>query len=176
MIPIPTDAELILETERLLLSAVCAADAASLFDLLKEPSLYSFTGGTPPSGLDGLTKRIRAWEKKQSPAGEELWLNWTLRLRSDGRVVGYVQASVSRDDAQLAWVIGLSFQGHGYATEASLKIARWLRDRLGINELRANIHPKHVASQEVAKRVGLQPTTELTQEGEEVWTSSSIAD
>ena len=169
MIEIPRDKDWELETDWLLLLPMFPSDAEALFELLKEPALYSFTGGAPPSSVHGLKERLHSWERRRSPDGEEVWLNWTLRLKGTETVVGYVQASIKERSADLAWVVGLPFQGRGYATEASRKVAGWLTERLKINRLTANIHPKHAASQRVAKHVGLHPGSEVTTEGEEIW-------
>ena len=55
---------------------------------------------------------------KQPPPGER-WLNWVVCRRSDGEVVGTVQATVVGDEASIAWVVGTLFQGSGYAKEAA---------------------------------------------------------
>ena len=169
---IPRDEEWTLETDQLLLSPISARDAEPLFELLKEPALHSFTGGAPPSALQVLERRISLWEHRQSPEGDEVWLNWTLRRKADRVVVGYLQVTIRASQAELAWVIGIPFQGRGYAKEASRRVVGWLRERLEIGELRANIHPKHAASQAVAKHIGLHPSPEITAEGEVVWVSS----
>ena len=170
MIPnIPHDEEWTLETERLLLSPMFVSDAEPLFELLKDPALYSFTGGVPPSNVGALEQRIRVWEHRRSPEGYELWFNWTLRLRANRAVVGYVQATVKTSHADMAWVIGVHFQRKGYACEASRTVAEWLKGTLRMDELRANIHPKHLASQQVAKKLGLHASSEVNAEGEEVW-------
>ena len=93
-------------------------DAGDLFGLLRDPALRRFTGGAPPTSVDDLRERIRVQEGRRSPDGDELWLNWTLRLRSSGQAVGYVQAGVREGRADLAWVVGTPFQNRGYATEA----------------------------------------------------------
>ena len=166
----PSDKDCRLETGRLLLSPMVATDADLLFELLRNPALYAFTGGSPLSSVEELRERIHRWEPRRSPTGDEVWLNWTVRLKSGGTALGYLQSTIRADRAELAWVIGLPFQRRGYATEAALKIADWLKDRFEISEFRANIHAQHVASREVAKRVGLSPSSETTGEGEEVWT------
>jgi len=168
------DEEWELETGRLLLSPMYATDAERLYEWLQEPALHSFIGREPPESAHQLKTRIRLWEHRQSAAGDEVWLNWTLRVADrampdNGAVVGYVQATIKANQTNLAWVIGLPFQGRGYATEAARRVAGWLTKRPGISELRANIHPAHAASQAVARRVGLHRSAEVTEAGEEVW-------
>ena len=166
---LPGDSDLTLDTDRLELTPMVEGDSDALFALLKDPEIHVFTGGHPPEAADNLRAKIRRRESRRSPEGDELWLNWTLRLKSDQSVVGYAQAGVKEGQADLAWVIGIPFQGLGYASEASRHVSKWLRSRLHVREFRANIHPDHVASHKVARSVGLRPSREHTDEGEQVW-------
>jgi RimJ/RimL family protein N-acetyltransferase len=96
-----------------------------------------------------------------SPDGREAWLNWVLRLRSSGSLVGTVQATVTgaadSRRAELAWVISPRFQGAGHATEAARAVIAWLQAR-GVESFDAHVHPAHKASAAVAERLGLTPT------------------
>lgn len=166
------DADWTLETDSLRLTPMVECDTDALFRLLKDPEIHVFTGGHPPASADYVTARIRRRESRRSPAGDELWLNWTLRLIADQSVVGYVQAGVTEGKADMAWVVGVPYQRRGYASEASQRVLQWLRDHLGVHEVRANIHPDHVASHRVARNIGLLKSGERTDEGEEVWRAS----
>ncbi|MSQ24528.1 MAG: N-acetyltransferase [Chloroflexi bacterium] len=171
MIELPSDDLCVLNASRIVLSPMVASDADELFELLVEPSLYEFTGGAGPVSVEELREQLRKWESRHSPQGNELWLNWTLRLRGTGTLVGYVQASIRGSRAELAWVVGLPHQGKGYASEASQSISEWLRARLGVEELRANIQARHLASQAVARKLGLEKTPKMSGD-EEVWSSA----
>ena len=160
-----------LRSHRLVLSPMVRDDACDLFRLLREPELHRFTGMSPPASVEALRHKIRLREGRRSPEGDELWLNWTLRLGSSGLVIGYIQASVGEGCADLAWVIGTPFQNRGYATEASRRVAEWLHEYLKISELRAAIHPEHTASCRVAAHIGLQPSGQFSDEGEQLWTT-----
>ena len=48
-------------------------------------------------------------------------------------------------------------------------MAAWILGYYRVTELRASIHPGHIASQRVATRVGLRPSGEFTDEDEEIW-------
>ena len=69
-------------------------DSDAIFALLKDPEIHVFTGGRPPASADDVKATIGRRESRRSPEGDELWLNWTLRLKADQSVVGYVQAGV----------------------------------------------------------------------------------
>jgi RimJ/RimL family protein N-acetyltransferase len=106
-------------------------------------------------------------ESRRSPDGREVWLNWIVRRRDSREAVGYAQATVHPSHAYVAWVIGTSWQGRGYASESAGRLVRWLRS-VGVHEIRACVNPAHAASGTVALRAGLRRTA-VVQDGEEVW-------
>ena len=158
-----------LRTGRLRLDPLRAADADDLVGVLAEERLYAFTGGTPPD-LDTLRGQFTVRARQVSPDGRELWLNWTVRLRSSGEAVGYVQATVDdQRNATIAYVIGARWQKRGIATEAVENMVASLRERHGVRTVSAHIAAGHRASDGVATAVGLRLTDERTPEGERVW-------
>jgi RimJ/RimL family protein N-acetyltransferase len=157
-----------LTTERLHLAPLTPDDADDLFPVLKDPALGRYTGELPPADVEALRIAFARWGTRRSPDRAELWLNWAVRLRTDGRAIGLMQATVSDRQAAVAWTIGTAFQRQGLATEAGRAIRSWLRDTLGVPSVVAWIHPEHIGSQAVASRIGLRPTDRL-QEGEIVW-------
>jgi RimJ/RimL family protein N-acetyltransferase len=103
----PRDADE-LPTERLALARLRVSDAREMQAVLAEPALYRFTGGSPPS-LEELEQRDRA--QIAGPHAPDLsWHNWIVRLRTEGPAVGFVQATVTGDTAEVDWLIGLSWQ------------------------------------------------------------------
>jgi RimJ/RimL family protein N-acetyltransferase len=103
----------------------------------------------------------------RSPDGLEEWLNWVVRV--DDVAVGFVQATVTGGShASIAWVIGLAWQGHGFATFAARAMLAELRRR-GVTDVRASIAPGHEPSEHVASGVGLVATDRTDEDGERLW-------
>jgi len=169
MLPdLPGNDQMRISTQRLELVPLTAADADDLFPVLNDPALGLFTGETPPADVEVVRAGFARWEARRSPAGDELWLNWTLRRRDDAQAVGYVQATVGDGHTAIAWTVGTTFQRQGFATEAGHALIAWLRDTLRVALMIASIHPDNVASQTAAQRIGLRPT-DRRHEGEVVW-------
>jgi RimJ/RimL family protein N-acetyltransferase len=156
-------------TARLELAPLEAGDADRMVGVLADPTLYSFTDEAPPD-LATLRERYARQVAGCSGDGSEQWLNWIARLRDTGEAVGFAQATVtvSGNHADVAWLIGLPWQGQGFASEAASAVVRWLLDA-GVQTVEAHIHPGHVASQAVARRAGLVATGIIDRDGEEVW-------
>ena len=144
-------------------------DAAELHALLWTPDVNTGTDDGSAASLQDVRARIRRWERRRSPDGSEIWLNWTLRLKDDQTVVGRMQATVTEAWADMAWVIGRRYRSQGYATEAGRCIAAWLLEFFNLGEVRATIHPNNTASQRVATNVGMRGSGERTSDGDEVW-------
>jgi RimJ/RimL family protein N-acetyltransferase len=145
-------------TDRLILTPLQLSDSEEMHLVLDHINLHTFTGGEPLS-LDELQKRFA---KLESGSGRdtETWVNLIVRLKPEKIAIGYVQATIYNEDlpcADIAWVIGISWQGKGYATEAATALVTWLQNQ-GINEIRANINPSHEASKAIARRLGMHPT------------------
>lgn len=170
-------------TSRLVLSGLRPADAAEMTAVLADERLYEFIGGAPP-GLAELRDRYLRLAAGSGRPGE-IWLNWIVRLRDTRQPVGTVQATIHAaveaavpggvalagvplaGAAWVAWVIGASWQGRGYATEAATALVNWLRGQ-GATAINAAIHRANLASAGVARRAGLVPTSAEVDD-EQVW-------
>jgi RimJ/RimL family protein N-acetyltransferase len=157
-----------IETARLRLDRMMPVDLDDLFELLDDPGLHTFIGGTPRT-REELADWLAFVAPGRSPPGEQIWCNWVIRRRDDGRPVGTAQATIIGDEASLAWVTGTEWQGQGFAKEAAAAVASWLRAE-GVARLRASIHPSHASSAAVARSLGMLPT-EDREDGEVVWRS-----
>lgn len=158
-----------LSTRRLDLEIISighAAEAAVTFD---SPALHEFTGGAPSTALE-LATRFARLERGVNDDATQLWLNWMLRERATGRLVGTVQATVEDDRSNLAWVVGVEYQRRGFAGEAARSVVDWLRAR-GVREMRAFVHPRNSASAAIAGALGLTRTTTVV-DSEHLWTDA----
>jgi RimJ/RimL family protein N-acetyltransferase len=162
-------------TERLTLAPLTVVDADEMVGVLNDERLHAFVGGHPLP-LDELRDRYRRLVAGPTEPGHE-WRNWIVRSKPDGAAVGIVQASLStlsdgRTAAEVAWVIGMAWQGQGFASEAARALVDWLRTH-GVDEVTAHIHPDHHASATVARHAGFRPTAARA-EGETVWRLASF--
>jgi RimJ/RimL family protein N-acetyltransferase len=163
-----------------------------MVDLLADRSLYSFYDDELSPSLDELRDRFSRQAVGVSPDGREVWHSWIVRERATGAAIGFVQATVGatagsslasvdtretpydgRTSAELAWVIGVPWQGRGYATEAAFAVLAGVRgpgSATGddVTLVHAHIAPGHEASETVAHRLGLHPT-DVVHDGEIRW-------
>jgi RimJ/RimL family protein N-acetyltransferase len=145
-----------------------AAEAAVVFD---DERLHHYIGGSP-AGEEELRRRYAQQVAGHSSDGRELWLNWMVRHRASGALVGTVQATVRHRPrgggvAELAWTVAARHQRRGYAREAAGAMVTWLRS-CGVDRFVAHVHPEHRASIGVARALGLVPTATVV-DGEIRW-------
>lgn len=162
-----------LETDRFILEPLTVAHADAMVAVLASPELYTFTGGEPPH-LEELRSRYTRQAAGHSPADDAGWLNWIILTKDSGQAIGYVQATVTRDEdglvADLAWLVGPKSQGKGAASESASAVVDWLAHH-GATHFRALIRPDHEASAQVAQHLGLERTATVI-DGEALWVGS----
>ena len=156
-------------TDRLTLLPLEVGYAEPMAAVLSDPALYAFTGGEPPSVavLEARYRRQLAGPGRP----DEQWLNWVIKY--DGALIGYVQATVIAGTAEIAWVIGTTWQGQGFAKEAAQGLVTWLRARR-VGRIIAHVHPDHTASAAVAAAIGLA-RTDVLEDGEYLWNTADPA-
>lgn len=143
------------------LRALTVSDADVMTHVLGSPSLYTFIGGTPPT-IEELRQRYEVQTRGSSADGSETWLNFI--VVDGGSPAGYVQATITGDTAEIAWVIGAEFQGRGLGSTGAQLLCSELAIR-GVHQILAHIHPDNAASEKIARRLGMKPT-DIWQDGE----------
>ncbi|HUQ54127.1 GNAT family N-acetyltransferase [Lentzea sp.] len=154
-----------ISTARLDLLPLRPEHAAEMAGVLADPALHAFIGGTPhtPEALRARYERLAAG----SPDPAQRWLNWVIRLRDEDCLTGTVQATITGEVAEIAWVVGTPWQGRGIASEAARGLVGWLGTQ-AVRTVLAHVHPGHHASAAVATSAGLTATGEL-HDGEVRW-------
>jgi RimJ/RimL family protein N-acetyltransferase len=107
-------------TKRLVLEPLNRQHASKLFEGLSSPKLYEHLPQSPPASISELETRYGDLERRTSPDGGSLLLNWACRLIASDIYIGLVQVTLDLDavDAALAYFIFSDYQHLGYAKEA----------------------------------------------------------
>jgi RimJ/RimL family protein N-acetyltransferase len=155
----------VIVTERLVLSRIARSDVDELVVMLSKPELYEHIGDAPGSVEEAQAKAERWLRGSADP--EVRWINHVARY--DGKLVGLAQATVrAGGSCEIAYLVDPSAQRQGFGTEMMRAFCAELRATMDSVELVAHVLPGHVASESVARAVGLTPTEERV-DGERVW-------
>ena len=152
--PPTLDTETILETDRLLLEPLREMHAALLFPLVSDAAMYRFIPQQPPSELAALAARYRHLERRSPPEGDEVWLNWALRLKINGTYVGLLQTTLRprKARAYIAYEVGVRHQHKGYATEACRRLLALLFEHQ-VDRVIAEVDSRNAASLALLRRL-----------------------
>jgi len=164
-----------LETERLLLRAPVADDAAEMLDLFGNAEVMRPVG-SEAGGIELATDHVTRWLARWSANDMGPFV---LVRKTDGRRLGRVGPLVwdtrSWEPANLAdaggfaqvelgWVLAQEHWGQGYATEAARTVREWLYAERNVERLISLIAPDNPRSAHVAERLGAVPTETIVAE------------
>ena len=146
-----------LETALLRLEPQVRAHAPEMFALLCDPAIYAHENA-PPSSLAWLSERFAWLESRQSADGQQLWLNWVIRLLPEEELAGYVQATVYPDGrAAIAYEMASRFWGRGLAYAAVSLMLDELAGHYRVRRLTAVLKRSNIRSLRLLQRLGFEP-------------------
>lgn len=126
-----------------------------MIGVVTAPDLYTYIPFDPPS-LEALQNRYRKWEPRISPDKDEIWLNWVIRLKSEDRYIGDLQAGYKDDKAAyIAYMLHPDYQHRGFTTESVRALLDFLFDQLSMVSVRAYIDTRNQQSIALVQRVGM---------------------
>jgi RimJ/RimL family protein N-acetyltransferase len=146
---------LILETERLALSELTAADAPFILELLTSRGFKENIGDRGVSDLDGARGYIDRARTGYAANGFGLW---RADLKATGQAAG-LAGLVKRDGLDhpdVGYAFLEAFWGGGFATEAAAASLAYGRDVLGLDTIVAITKPANLGSIAVLKKIGMK--------------------
>jgi RimJ/RimL family protein N-acetyltransferase len=139
-----------MRTQRLTIEPLDVIHALGLLAALDDETVGRYIGGPDVTTLDALHARIRYLASTDPSQWGERWLNWVVRLDAepDLPVIGRIEATVhlGRRSAEIAYLFGPRWGGHGYATEAVAWMLEELRHAHDVDIAWATVDPCNEAS------------------------------
>jgi len=138
------------DVPRLRYEPLAHAHADALVTALADVRVATYIGGPTATTEQAIRERIERVLRGPVEPGER-WLNFAVRRTDDDRVIGWLEATVYDDGwAEIAYVFGVAYWGHGYASDG----VAWLVDSLGVGEIWAAVHPDNLRSIALLLRLG----------------------
>jgi ribosomal-protein-alanine N-acetyltransferase len=144
-----------IQTPRLLLTPIMGSHADAAFGHMQDDAIYEWISMNKPRSAESLRANWTRLESRLSTEGNDAWPVWAVIRRSDGSLIGEVDAVV--DDhcvcTNLGYYFFKDFWGQGYASEAVRAAADHLVQQ-GIHRLAATVTVGNHASAQVLKKAG----------------------
>lgn len=154
----------ILETERLLVRETTVADVDAFYRIYAEPSVTAY-----------METLCGDWDEEI--AYIEDYINtvyafygygmWTVLEKESGSVIG--RAGISRregyDLPELGFVIGVPWQGRGYAYEVCAAVLDYARQELEMEKVQALVRPENERSARLCEKLGFAFRRETQEDG-----------
>jgi RimJ/RimL family protein N-acetyltransferase len=135
----PATADEPLLTVRLELVPVIAEHAEELTEVFGDERLYAFLASQPTTTEELRDQLARLAADRLADKKGTAQRNWT------GAAALQAAFSDQGRAAEIAWAVGVAWQGQGIASEAARAVVGWL-ERRGVATITAHIHPDHHAS------------------------------
>ena len=144
------------QSDRLIFEPLAHHHADGLFAALDDERVGRYIGGPQVTTVEALHARIDFLAAGVSPSNpDEHWVNVVVRRRDDRTIIGRVEATILGRTAEIAYVFGPAWWGHGSATEATAWLVEHVQSRFAVDQVVASIHPDNLASQRLVERLGL---------------------
>ena len=153
-----------LQTDRLRLRELTAADASAIFAIHGNAEAMRFFGTDPllnVSEAEKLIEKFASWRSMPNPG-----VRWGMEERCTGDLVGTCGLFAwNREWCKCATGYELSAraQGQGLMREALLAAFSWGFAEMQLNRIEAQIHPENQASFRLAEKLGFQREGRLRQ-------------
>ncbi len=144
----------ILETSRLILREMTHDDYPALCEILRDDAvMYAYEGAFSDA-------EAKAWLERQLDNYRTLGFGlWAVVLKETGAMIGQCGLTLQeyRDERvlEVGYLFQKAFWHCGYATEAAAMCKEFAFDKLNAPEVFAIIRDTNIASQNVAKRIGM---------------------
>ncbi|HEY2617593.1 MAG TPA: bifunctional GNAT family N-acetyltransferase/(deoxy)nucleoside triphosphate pyrophosphohydrolase [Acetobacteraceae bacterium] len=161
----PPDVFAPLATERLILRPMVAEDAEALHRLVNDWEVTRNLAVVPFPYPRELADDWIQSTRRSLAEGSGYQLAITGREGEHEIMVGVVGLRVDAEQrcGRLGYWVGRRFWGHGVATEAAGRLARWALANLDLDRLEAGVITDNAASAAVLSRIGFRQTGEATE-------------
>lgn len=160
----------VLETPRLLLRHQIPSDLDDLWALYCDPQITQYIPDAPRT-RDEAREELE-WHEHGHPRNPSLGL-WATIHKQTGQFIGRCGLLPwqidGRDEVEVAYTIVRDFWGQGLASEAAQAIRTYAFEFLQLSRLVCLIDPENIASQKVAKKMGMRFEKEARDELGSFW-------
>ena len=155
-----------LQTPRLLLREIVAADADALFSIHGDPERMKWFGNDPLVDRDAALKLVSTfagWREMPSPG-----TRWGIEVAGKSGLIGTCGLfgwNRSWRKCTLGYELSREVEGQGYMSEALRVVIAWGWSQMSLNRIEAQVHPENASSVSLLRRLGFVQEGRLRQVG-----------
>lgn len=155
----------LLETQRLRLRPLTAADTAALLSYRGDPVVCRFLPFDPMDDAEIARRLAEQWFRTElHEDGENVTLG--VERRDTGELVGDVILmlhSTEHGNGEIGWVFSPVVAGQGFATEAAQAMLDWAFGPVGLRRVTARLDERNTASARLCSRLGMRLEARLVE-------------
>ena len=141
-----------LESQRLILRRITAADVNEIFALRSNTEVMKYVPRTLCTSLDEVMVLINTIDKKlETNEG----INWAITLKGSDTLIGFIghyQIKWQHFRSEIGYMLSPEFKGKGIVTEAIQLIVKYGFNEMNMHSLEAIIDPENIASARVLEK------------------------
>ncbi|MHB1132096.1 MAG: GNAT family N-acetyltransferase [Chloroflexota bacterium] len=145
-----------IQTVRLTLRRLQAADIPDVFNYASDPEVARFTSWEPHETIaatEVFFERAMARYANGKPGP------WGIQHHGNGRIIGtcgFQSWEEAHSRAEIAYAVARPYWGQGYATEASRALISFVFEKMGLNRIHSTCRLENVASWRVMEKLGMR--------------------
>jgi RimJ/RimL family protein N-acetyltransferase len=146
-----------IRTERLILRPSRLSDAEAAYQRRSLPEVARYQDWEMPYTRERAERRMAELVAMDGPADGDWWSVTVVDADAPERILGDLAVGISWGgrSAEIGYTFHPDSWGHGYATEATRAMVRWLFTDFGVSRIEASLHPDNPASARVIEACGL---------------------
>lgn len=154
----------ILETDRCFVRETIMEDVETFYQIYKEPAMTAYMDDLY---RDHEQERQYIHDYIEKQYGFYGFGIWTVIEKATGDIIGRAGLSLREgfDELELGFLIGVPWQGKGFATEVCKAVLEYGKECLCYETIQALVVPENVASISVCEKIGLKKVEEVQVDG-----------
>lgn len=156
----------ILETERCLIRETTEEDVDAFYRVYAEPSVTAYMEDLF-ADRDEEIDYIRQYRKNMYEFCD--FGIWTVLLKETGEIIGRAGFALREgyEEPELGFLIGVPWQGKGFATEVCEAILQYGAEELGFTQVQALVEPENAVSIKLLQNLGFTNAGECEDKGKQ---------
>ena len=143
-----------LETERLLLRRLTAADVNEMYLLRSNPEIMKYIPRPLAANTEEALEHIKTIDEKiESNEG----INWAITLKGNPKligIIGHYRIQPENYRAEIGYMLLPDYHGKGITTEAIKRVVQYGFEEMQLHSIEAIIAPENYASEKVLQKNG----------------------